>query len=332
MFIYIYILFQLKDKTGPEKRCFPLVSEYNPHLQAVPPVLHRYKHILLMDSVVSAAIPQNSIFASYRQPKSIKDLLVHSKFVDRSGEPIASNSDIGCKSCNNCYFCKYYMIEDTSFKSFECNTTFNINQLITCEDEGVIYLIFDNLCGRTYTGSTIDCMKFRMSNYKNHIKTAHPGCEMAQHFAERSDIHSLYSDSKANTRTRAFQNKFDDHLSGQIKVILIEKVDLSSCTTTKQKRDLIEQREGYWQTQVRSLSRYGGLNKRDDRKRVNNRQATRKAIVTSTKQAAPCLDGSESSSVPEQECQKVAAAPTHTEAVEDPSPPLRRSSRLRNKN
>lgn len=254
-------------------------------------------------------------------------MLIHSKFDD---EP-SPNDALGCKSCYKCFLCKNYLIETTKFKSFECGDYFSIKQAITCEDEGIIYLILDNLCNRTYTGSTIDCMKTRMANYKNHLKTSFKGCEMAQHFAECSDIHSLYRDDTVSNRTRDFQNKFDQNLSEQIKVILIEKVDLSSCETTKQKRDLIECHEGYWQTQLRTLSRYGGLNKKDDRKITNNRNATRKVTVSTTEQPVLDLDGTESTSNTDQERQENAPAPPTMETPEDSSYQLRRSSRLRNK-
>ena len=275
---------KLNDK---RKKCFPLVSEFNPHLPPIPPVLHKYKYLLEMDPVVNAAIPPNSIFASYRQPKSILDILVHSKF--QSSETNSTNSSLGCKSCNNCFLCKYYLMETETFKSYHCETEFRINKNLTCNSEGVIYLIQDILCQRSYTGSTIDNTKDRMSNYKNHFKINHKGCEMAQHFHEcGADIHSLYSDAEANTRSKAFQNKYDEHLSRQIKIIIIDQVDLSSAETTREKRVLIEEREGYWQTQLRTLLHYGGLNKKDERKISNKRSANKfKVAVSSGTQSTP---------------------------------------------
>ena len=48
---------------------------------------------------------------------------------------------------------------------------------------------------------------------------------------------------------------------------------MDNCKNTREKRELIEIKEGYWQTQLRTLNRYGGLNKRDDRKNTNKRKA-----------------------------------------------------------
>ena len=328
-------LFRSKDDSEHSrkiKRCFPLVSEYNPHLPAVPPVLNKHKHLLKLDPVVNAAIPQDSIFASYKQPKSIKDILVHSKFVSNEQE-IHNTTDFGCKSCNNCYFCKSYIIETDTFKSFECDTTFKVKHSIECHTEGVIYLILDYACKRSYVGSTIDNMKIRMSNYKSHLKTSYKGCEVAQHFSQCPDIHSLYSNDAVSSRSKIYQTKFDAHLSSQIKVILIDVVDLSLAETTKWKRDLIEVREGYWQTQLRTLSRYGGLNKKDERKLTNSRLAkTCKVAVSSSSTPAPEPGDSESSCSDDLNHSTDTDAPGPSAAQASLAPAVRRSSRLQNKN
>ena len=348
------------NKVTGRKRCFPLVSEYNPHLPAVPPVLHKYKYLLELDPVVSAAIPPDSIFASYKQPKSIKAMLVHSKFRSSENTPIVSNSKFGCKSCNNCFLCKFYLIETDTFKSYHCDSEFKINQELTCNSEGIIYLILDFVCRRCYVGSTVDNMKTRMSNYKNHLKIKHKGCEMAQHFAEvQADTHSLLVDDTVNMRSKDFQNRFDTHLSNQIKVIIIDCMDLSSADTTKAKRALLEVREGFWQTQLRTLTRYGGLNKKDERKISNKRLANKfKVTVSSSSQPNPQASLPQASlpqaslsqaslpqaSLPQASLPQalpnpvvplpVSRDPPHPTPTPDSSasssPPLRRSSRLRN--
>ncbi len=137
---------------------------------------------------------------------------------------------------------------------------------------------------------------------------------MAQHFAVSSDTHSLYSDGIANNRSKEYQNNYDKHLSEQIKIILIERVDLSLAATTKEKRVLIEVREGYWQTQLRTLSRYGGLNKKDERIITNKRLATTRAATV------PPAEPQRRDSTP---------APAGPPTVDPPAPELRRSSRTR---
>ena len=319
------------EQNSTKKKCFPLVSEFNPHLPPIPPVLHKYNHLLELDPVVRAAIPPGSIFASYRQPKSILDMLVHSKFRSSDVDNVNSTTLSGCTSCKKCYLCKYYLIDTKVFKSYHCNAEFNINQNVSCSSTGIIYLIQDTVCKRSYVGSSIDSMKTRMSNYKNHLKTFYKGCEMAQHFKEvGEDTHSLYSDRNANMRTKAFQNKFDEHLSNQIQVIIIEEVDLSSFETTKEKRVAIESREGFWQTQLRTLTRYGGLNKKDERLITNKRLANKfKAPVSSSLPTLPEAEPSPAQQLPPN-THPTPSNPTPTSNQPFPSSvtELRRSSRL----
>ena len=107
-------------------------------------------------------------------------------------------------------------------------------------------------------------MKERFSTYKNHIKTGYKGCEIAKHFNSEPGKHPIFDPRSSS---------FDNYLKSQISVIVIDKCDLSDCNTTKEKREKIQILEGQWQTHLRTMTRYGGLNKRDDRKNANNKKA-----------------------------------------------------------
>ena len=48
-------------------------------------------------------------------------------------------------------------------------------------------------------------------------------------------------------------------------MILIEKVDFPDNMTTEDKESILIEREGYHQTQLKTLVRYGGLNVLDSR-------------------------------------------------------------------
>ena len=61
--------------------------------------------------------------------------------------------------------------------------------------------------------------------------------------------------------------KYDESHSKSIRVTLIEKVkDLRVTDSTEEKERKCERREAFWQTQLKTLRVYGGLNKRDGRK------------------------------------------------------------------
>ena len=85
-----------------------------------------------------------------------------------------------------------------------------------------------------------------------YIRTDAKTCEISKHF--NSEIHDL---------TKNPMKVFDNELSNQIEIILIEKVDFSSCSTQYDKVRMLKQRESYYQHQLNTLESFGGLNKRD---------------------------------------------------------------------
>ena len=254
-------LYQIKPKEGDNhKKAYPLVTEYNPKLPKISTVLNKHKYILDLDTELMKAIPKSSIFASFRQPQNIKSQLTRSGFKsdNTTGSTRTSNESQGCISCHNCILCKNYLKECNTFSSYESPEINTIHKSITCTTKGIIYMIKDLKCQRTYIGSTINEMRKRWSNYKAHIKTNYDKCEIACHVATHPNIHPLVS-------------KIDDSIKGHFEVTLIDKIDLNIYTTKKEKRAAIEILEGKWQTNLRTLVRYGGLNKRDERKISNKR-------------------------------------------------------------
>ena len=104
-------------------------------------------------------------------------------------------------------------------------------------------------------------MRGRWANYKSHIRTGYKNCEIATHVTQHTSKHPLDKDN------------YNKVLSEQFKIIIIDEVDFSECKTKKEKRAKIEILEGYWQTTLRTMMKYGGLNKfKDDRVNTNKRK------------------------------------------------------------
>ena len=264
-------LYMGKEKEVSAQRHFPLVTEFNPHLPNVTPVLNKHKHILLLDKVTNKVIPQENVFASFSQPKNIKNLLIHSKFSSNDKNSISTTNG-KCNKCNNCCLCKYFLVETNSFKSYHCTEMHHIKHELSCRTEGIIYLLNDKICKRSYIGSTIGNMRSRFSNYKNHIKIAYNGCEIAQHFASNPTIHTTTTKNSASKKDQT--EYYNQLLQQQLEIIIIDKIEYSGTKlTTKEKRIEIENKEGFWQTQLHTLKRYGGLNCKDDRMNTNKRKA-----------------------------------------------------------
>ena len=171
--------------------------------------------------------------------------------------------------CKNCILCKKFLVETDNFKSYECPQTYQIKDSITCTDEGVIYLIRDLICKKSYIGSTMHSMRVRWANYKNHIKSGYSGCELATHFKETETKHPL----KFGSGKGRIDEIYNSCLIEQLDVTIIEKVNMSGCSNKAEKRRALERAEGKWQTELRTMTRYGGQNKKDDRK-ITNRKAS----------------------------------------------------------
>ena len=276
-------LYQVNDNKGTGKLFLPLVTETNPALPDMAKIINKHKHILALDPALEKVIPADSLFVSHRSAKTIADLLISSKRPQQSAvvEPLAehndstdaepddsSNEDIGCKKCSasRCYMCKHFLIESNTFSSCHTEQTFRHKQLLTCSTENVIYKIDCVIHNLSYIGYTTTSIKTRFSNNKSHLKTKNASCEIVKHLMGPG--HDI---DFSSTRL------YDESLGRNIKVTLIEKVDLGSASTTAEKEAKCETREGYWQTQLKTLHAGGGLNSKDNRKYVTRRKQTRSA-------------------------------------------------------
>ena len=67
---------------------------------------------------------------------------------------------------------------------------------------------------------------------------------------------------------------YDRTLKEELEVFIIEQVRVPPCSTTEKKEQLCEGREGHWQTMLRTLTRYGGLNVNDNRVRAQKKLYT----------------------------------------------------------
>ena len=108
---------------------------------------------------------------------------------------------------------------------------------------------------KCYVGYTTGKMVKRISNDKCHIKKGKRTCEIVNHFLDLE--HNLDFSSHKN---------FDSSLSKVLKVIFLDRVIFKPGMNQNMKEKACEKLEGYWQTQLRTLNRDGGLNKRDNRK------------------------------------------------------------------
>ena len=120
----------------------------------------------------------------------------------------------------------------------------------------VIYVITDILCrvcNEQSVGSTDDCMRLRFSNHKSHIKKNKLTCRVAIHFNDRT-VHKI-----------DYENNIDTKLPKELIVTLIDKVVPDPWDSTESITKKLGKKEGYWQSQLRTLESDGGLNIRNER-------------------------------------------------------------------
>ena len=264
-------LYAIKDKSNIKSGgALPLVIDHNPALPHVSGILHRHKHLIERDPRLQDLVPAGSVFVSYRKNKTIGDSLIHNRFKpstqvtpvsDHPGtNPVAvsdSNNLIsGCFACGKCYCCKLgYLTPCEGFSSYHTTQVFNINKSITCQSVGVIYLAECITCETSCVGYSVGNLPKRLSNHRSHIKKNIKTCRLTSHFIEKD--HSIIRDQT--------QKEFNDSLVKHLKLILIDTVDFPPGLDTREKERLCEEREGYWQTSLKSFEKFGGMNVLDSR-------------------------------------------------------------------
>ena len=149
-------LYAKKIKSNTKIQCTPLVMDTNPALPNMSYILNKHKYILELDEDTKDIIPGSSIFISNRGANNIKDILIHSKLKPINNEDDTPNNESGCIKCSakRCYLCKNYLNETKTVTSHHTSQVFQIESVLTCNTECVIYIIDCLKCCLSYVGYT----------------------------------------------------------------------------------------------------------------------------------------------------------------------------------
>ena len=163
------------------------IVTYNPHN----PNLHKWlkdnHNILLADRKMAKIFP-NPPSVSYRQPKSLKQLMVRSRLKAlpyRNCSDLESNP-VGCyrhkhgargRRCELCPRIK----EGVNFRSNFTGKTYKIRHNLTCKSKYCVYLITCEKCSKQYTGKSINYMHTRHGGHRSEIENE--TSELGVHFA-----------------------------------------------------------------------------------------------------------------------------------------------------
>ena len=131
--------------------------------------------------------------------------------------------------------------------------SFQITKKLNCQSVNLIYLMECKTCEQSCVGYTTTNVPKRLSNTKSHIKKGIKSCKLDNHFIDVD--HSL-------DFTTA--NSFNRTLSAHLSVKVIDTVDLSLIISKVERERAMGTREGFYQTQLKTLERYGGINTMDN--------------------------------------------------------------------
>ena len=237
----------LRTHAKAKKKLFPFVTTFNPNLPDVGRIIRKHLGILESNPKLKDFFPPNSIIASFRRSKNLKELLAPSRH--------GSNTEVeeavevrGCFKCKRtrCDLCRNNFVESNSFRSSQTGKSYKIRPKLSCDSKNVIYLASCKKCNLQYIGSTTTDFRVRFRNHKSAMVTKKKTCEVAVHFH----------------RTPHDLNDFSFQCIDQVQITANNAGDIEKLLITK---------EAYWSAQLFSLAPFG-LNKRQEfhsKKRIN---------------------------------------------------------------
>ena len=77
----------------------------------------------------------------------------------------------------------------------------------------------------------------------------------------------MLSDDDLHPLDRSSFKSYDESLSKLVDITLIERVEYDAKASKEEVKRICHERETHWHHELRTLSAFGGLNKREDRRR-----------------------------------------------------------------
>ena len=244
------------NSTKHHSRSFPLVVKYNPNLPNMNKIVHDNLHILNLHPNTKQLF-EDKILVSHKMESNIKDLLTSSRYKEPTSDTTHQINDeqpgSGCIGCGKCTLCINYLVETNLATSFNTTKSFPIKGTVTCQSNYVIYQIRDIVCEIDYVGYSSN-IKSRWANHKSHIKKNIKSCELSTHINLKAPgKHQLDRDCQKN---------YDRDLKTQLRIILLEEVNIRPDLDDKKIIEIMEAREYIWQCQLKATSKLGGICKR----------------------------------------------------------------------
>ena len=142
-----------KNTQGDREKGIPLVVTYNPFLCRLGQTIRKNLFLLYQDEEVKRVFSP-APFVSFCTARTLRTDLVKTKVYP------AEERLVGSRKCfrNRCQVCKNVVEKDT-FQIFVDKKVYKINHRFS--DKCLVYLLLYKVCGRQYTGQTVDELRYR---------------------------------------------------------------------------------------------------------------------------------------------------------------------------
>ena len=154
---------EAKHKDGKDV----LVLTYHPALpKQVHKTMNKYYQTLSSGEERTKVFSKAPIVA-YRQPKSLKDILVRAIIKCPTTEP---NVCSGCNDRSDCQVCQI-LVKSDIFYNMDKSRTYNLRKgTLHCNSSKVVYLLSCETCSKQYVGKTKGAFRERFNNYKSKFR------------------------------------------------------------------------------------------------------------------------------------------------------------------
>ena len=221
----------LRDKPKNTNRRTPFSTTYNQHLPHIREIINKHWPILQTHQNLAQTFTEKPVLA-YRRNKNLRELIgQHHLSRGKKILPRKRTRLPGCRACltstkNEC--CKHILSTKT-FSSQVTGEVLSILHSLNCRSKNLIYLAHCTLCAKSqYVGKSEPPANLRVNTHRHDVNSQ-KGCPFDKHFRLPGHDFNLHA-----------------------KFILIEQVTNKGLTKAETRR-LLEDREDYWMTRLKTL-------------------------------------------------------------------------------
>lgn len=161
-----------KNKKKRDNFEYKIILDYNIQHKKFEKIIMRHWEILKRDKILGTVLPPRPRFI-YRRPPTLRDMLAPIV----GDPPVVKENRIfnflsgfyACGKCPACKQCKHNLKMRKEFTASATNRKYQIKNLITCDTEGVVYMLQCD-CGLQYVGRTSRLRGARIAEHVNNIK------------------------------------------------------------------------------------------------------------------------------------------------------------------